>query len=307
MRDDSSERRRATPQPASPPGAAPVQHDLFGPPEPGPPAPRPPAAPARRAAPGAIRVGTSGYSFADWIGPFYPPGTARGAMLPFYDRHFNTVEINATYYRIPPPATLERMGARTSDDFRFMVKLPGDLTHKRETLAQPARAFREAIAPLQEQGKFAGALAQFPYRFRRSTAAEDYLARLRAALPALPLFAEFRHASWDRPDLGPRLAELGYGFCSIDEPDLRGLIPQRAELVGDVAYVRLHGRNARDWWGGGSERYNYLYRREELEEWAGLVRGLAREAQRTYVFFNNCHAGHAVVNARMLEELLDLA
>jgi uncharacterized protein YecE (DUF72 family) len=276
---------------------APAQPELF-----------PDAAPERHSpSPGAIRIGTSGYSFDDWIGPFYPPGTRRSQMLAHYQRHFDTVEINMTYYRIPPPATLLRMAERTPPDFRFMVKLPGELTHQRREIAPAVTAFSAAIEPMRDSGKLAGLLAQFPFRFRRGAETEGYLRELRAALPTDPLFAEFRHASWDRDDLAELLADIGYGFCSVDEPALPGLIPRRALRVGETAYVRFHGRNARAWWGGGSERYNYRYAREELEEWAQLVRDLAREAQQTYLFFNNCHAGHAVVNARMMEELLRLA
>jgi uncharacterized protein YecE (DUF72 family) len=264
-------------------------------------------APLQRADTGSVRVGTSGYSFADWVGSFYPPGTPRGGMLDHYQTRFRTVEINATYYRIPPPSTMQRMAERTSPDFEFMVKLPGELTHKRREIAAASEAFQRALVPLAEAGKLSGLLAQFPYAFHDTPESRRYLGDLRDALGPHPAVAEFRHASWDTPELRPLLESLGYGFCSVDEPDLPGLIPQRAFLAGETAYVRLHGRNAADWWGGGSERYNYLYSRPELEAWAGIVRDLAREARQTYVYFNNCHAGHAVVNARMLEDLLQTA
>ncbi|MCK4411974.1 MAG: DUF72 domain-containing protein [Candidatus Eisenbacteria sp.] len=257
--------------------------------------------------PGKIRVGTSGFSFPDWVGPFYPPGTRRGGMLDYYQRAFSTVEINATYYRLPPPSTMRRMAERTPADFQFMVKLPGATTHRRDRDSEPVTGFRRTIAPLQEAGKFTGALAQFPFSFRRSADAEAYLAWVRDAFPGMPLFVEFRHSSWQVPELADFLASHDLGFCSVDEPDLPGLIPCWPMLTGDVAYVRLHGRNARDWWQGGSERYHYRYSDEELAEWAATIRNLADEARQTYVFFNNCHAGHAVVNARMMEELLKLA
>ncbi len=227
-------------------------------------------------------------------------------MLDHYRRFFSTVEVNSTYYRLPPPSTMQRMAERTPPDFHFMLKLPGALTHKRDRQSAPVTGFREVANPLQAAGKFTGALAQFPYSFQRSVDAESYLSWLRAALPEIPLFVEFRHASWDQPELGDLLREKGLGFCSVDEPALRGLIPRRALLTGETAYVRFHGRNAGAWWGGGSERYNYLYSRGELEDWAQMIREMAQQARQTYVFFNNCHAGHAVVNARMMEELLGL-
>jgi uncharacterized protein YecE (DUF72 family) len=282
---------------AAPARMKPRQPDLFSP------QPDPAGAPMR-SKPGPIRVGTSGFSFADWVGPFYPRGTRSGEMLDYYQRHFNTVEVNATYYRLPPPATLRRMAERTDPDFRFMVKLPGALTHQRDGGVATAAEFGEVVQPLLEAGKYAGALAQFPFSFRRSVQNEDYLRWLKAALPGHPLFVEFRHASWDGPDLDAILGALGLGFCSVDEPALAGLFPRRAASVGPVAYVRFHGRNAGEWWSGGAQRYDYLYSRAELEPWAGLIRELAARAEQTYVFFNNCHAGQAVLNARMMEEIL---
>jgi uncharacterized protein YecE (DUF72 family) len=281
------------------PPVNPRQPDLFGA------QPQPTGAPSR-SKPGPIRVGTSGYSFSDWVGSFYPPGTRAGEMLDYYQRHFNTVEVNATYYRLPPPATLRRMAERTAPDFRFMVKLPGSLTHQRDGDARAARDYGEVIQPLLDAGKYAGALAQFPFSFRRSPQNEDYLRWLKEALPGHPVFVEFRHASWDGPDLEDYVRALGCGFCSVDEPALAGLFPRRAVAVGPVAYVRFHGRNAGQWWSGGAQRYDYLYSRPELEPWAELVRDLATRAEQTYVFFNNCHAGQAVINARMMEEILGL-
>ena len=255
---------------------------------------------------GPIRVGTSGYSFADWVGPFYPRGTKSGSMLEHYRRHFNTVEINATYYHIPPPSTMQRMAERTPDDFQFMVKLPGPLTHKRDRQAEPADRFLQAVEPLEKADKFAGALAQFPYSFHHSGEAESYMKWLREVLPTIDLFAEFRHASWDGGGLEAFLRETGFGFCCVDEPALSGLFPRRALLTGDVAYVRFHGRNTHDWWSGGPLRYSYKYEREELEPWVSQIKEMAARAKQTFVFFNNCHAGHAVLDAQLMEDLLGL-
>jgi uncharacterized protein YecE (DUF72 family) len=272
------------------------------------------ADPARR-----VFVGTSGYSFADWVGPFYPPGTRPGDFLAHYARHFPAVEVNATYYRVPPPAAMAAMERKTPPGFRFLVKVNQTMTHER--LLEPAlvRDFRAALAPLKEAGKFDGLLAQFPWGFCRTGANESHLARLRQALGDDPLFVEFRHDSWAGPDLAEVLRAAGLGFCAVDEPALEGLMPPVTRVTAADAYVRFHGRNARNWWGSRphgadagrdaarrtpGDRYDYDYGTDELREWVEKVRDLANQARRTYLFFNNCHAGQAARSAKRMQQLL---
>jgi uncharacterized protein YecE (DUF72 family) len=254
-----------------------------------------------------IILGTSGYSFRDWVGPFYPPGIPQGQMLNYYVGHFSAVEINSTYYRMPHPKVMTQIERKTPEGFHFTVKLPGDVTHRQTRDPAVFEEFLRVIAPLEEAGKFRGALAQFPWSFRDSRENWAYLAFLRQAFPERPLFAEFRQDSWAREETFEGLRSLGLGFCSADEPKLRGLFPPLARVVGETAYVRLHGRNAKDWWGGdNSGRYNYLYNDDELKEWAQKIRELAAQSANTFVFFNNCHAGRAVQNAKRMAELLEL-
>jgi uncharacterized protein YecE (DUF72 family) len=254
-----------------------------------------------------IHIGTSGYSFKDWIGPFYPPGIPQGQMLNYYVRHFRTVEINSTYYRLPHPKVMSQIERKTPEGFLFTVKLPGDVTHRQTRDPAVFEAFRGVVRPLEDAGKFAGALAQFPYSFRNSPANRDYLGYLRESVPEHPIFVEFRQDSWAVEETFPLLEKLGLNFCSADEPKLRGLFPPLARTVGPVSYVRMHGRNARDWWSGqGSQRYNYLYNESELREWADKIRDLNAHSKDTFVFFNNCHAGQAVENAKRMAELLEL-
>ena len=112
-----------------------------------------------------VRVGTSGYSFQDWRGNFYPEGIDKGKMLDHYVQHFNTVEINTTYYRIPHPRVFENMVSKAPEGFDFMVKVPQSFTHRRTDLEQDRDCIHQAIAPLVESGKLDGLLAQFPYSF----------------------------------------------------------------------------------------------------------------------------------------------
>lgn len=252
-----------------------------------------------------VLVGTSGYSFADWVGPFYPPGTRPGSFLGHYARHFDAVEVNATYYRIPAPAVLDRMAAKTPAGFHFVVKLNQAMTHEGSRDAALYRDFRAILEPLKAAGKYDGLLAQFPWGFRRNAANLDHLEAMRERLPGEPLFVEFRHDSWLTPELEPWLRARDLGYCAVDEPQLEGLIPPVTMVTATDAYVRLHGRNAKNWWGrGGGDRYDYDYGENELREWIHRVGELADRARRTYLFFNNCHAGQAARNAKLMQEML---
>ena len=254
---------------------------------------------------GRIRVGTSGYSFADWTGPFYPAGTPRNKMLDEYVRHFDVVEINFSYYRIPSAPMFERMEQKTPAGFEFIVKLFRGMTHEIEDDSRMYREFVDSVKPLKEAGKFGGFLAQFPWKFRNGTAAREHLVALRKRLGKDPLFVEFRHDSWIEDDTFDFLGNLGVGYCSVDEPQLKGLVPPVAVATTDEAYVRLHGRNARNWWGkGGGDRYDYDYGKDELTEWSDKILDLESKVKKVYAFFNNCHAGHAARNAELMIEML---
>lgn len=254
---------------------------------------------------GSVLVGTSGYSFPDWVGPFYPQGMKSGEFLSFYARHFDAVEVNSTYYRIPHPRVLEQMERKTPEGFHFVVKLNQAMTH--EGARDPAlyRDFLAVLEPLKAAGKYDGLLAQFPWAFKRAPDHLDHLRALRELLPGEPLFVEFRHRSWVAPELEGELRALDLGYCAVDEPRLPGLMPPVTLLTSADGYVRLHGRNAENWWGrGGGDRYDYDYRQDELKEWLRRVTELAERARRTYLFFNNCHAGQAARNASLMQELL---
>jgi len=264
-----------------------------------------PPHPKRLGHEGRIRVGTSGYSFADWIGPFYPAGTPRGKMLDEYVHHFDVVEINSSYYRIPTVQMFERMNEKTPAGFEFIVKLFRGMTHEIEDNPSMYRDFLESVVPLKDASKFGGFLAQFPWKFKNSKDAKAHLVELRKRLGEDPLFVEFRHDSWMKKDTFEFLRDLGVGYCSVDEPQLKGLIPPTVVATTDEGYVRLHGRNARNWWGkGGGDRYDYDYSRDELSEWAGKMLELESKVKKVYAFFNNCHAGHAARNAELMIDML---
>jgi uncharacterized protein YecE (DUF72 family) len=260
----------------------------------------------------AIVVGTSGYSFEDWIGTFYPPKIRKGDMLKEYCRHFTTVEVNSTYYRVPNAAVFARMEEKTPPGFEFIIKANQEMTHRVSKDNALYASFCEALKPVVEARKFRGVIAQFPWGFKPAAENAEHLEFLREKFESLPLFVEFRNAEWITEDTFERLKVLGIGYCSVDEPRLKGLVPPIARLTTDVGYVRLHGRNAQNWWGRGGDRagrgdrYDYLYSEDELKEWVAKIRAMSQTAAKTYVFFNNCHAGQAARNAEMMKQLLGL-
>jgi uncharacterized protein YecE (DUF72 family) len=257
---------------------------------------------------GRVFVGTCGYSYTDWIGPFYPPGTRSGAMLEHYARRFPAVEIDSSYYRIPSEAMVASLLRRSPPAFRFTAKAPGTLTHVGEDAAMPlddAALFRERIAPLATAGKLGALLLQFPNAFHPGPQASRRLAELRDAFPDFPLVAEFRHREWQSAATLAELALLDIGWCNVDEPGFATLLRPSSDVVGRIAYVRFHGRNARNWWkGDAAARYEYEYSADELEPWAARVSEMAEAAADTYVFFNNHRFGQAASGARLLTELL---
>jgi len=259
---------------------------------------------------GNVVVGTSGYSFDDWIGNFYPPSIRKGDMLREYSKHFSAVEVNSTYYRIPNAAVLARMEEKTPPGFEFIIKANQEMTHRLSRDTALYAAFEEATRPLVEAEKFRGVIAQFPWSFKPTAEARQHLEFLREMFASGALFVEFRNAEWMTEDTFQALKALGIGYCSVDEPPLKGLVPPVARLTTDTGYVRLHGRNTKNWWrgsgGGGGDRYDYLYSDEELKEWVAKIKEMTRAAARTYVFFNNCHAGQAARNAALMKELLAL-
>ncbi len=251
-----------------------------------------------------IYLGTSGFYYDDWIGPVYPKDLPRIQWLPFIAEQVDTIELNVTYYRVPPLRTVAGWVERTPDDFLFSVKAHRSLTHEREDPDYPA--YVEALSPLIESGKLACVLAQFPHSFHPNPATRGYLSDLREGLADLPVVVEFRDRDWINDETFDLLDELGLGFCSVDEPQLRGLMPPIARLTGSLGYVRFHGRNAARWWNHKHawERYDYTYSEDELREWIEKLRKLDSQAQKTLVYANNHFRGQSLGTLRTLKELL---
>ncbi len=253
-----------------------------------------------------LYVGTSGFSYADWVGPYYPEDLPKKDWLAFYAKEFNALEINFTYYRLPNARTLEGMAKKVPRGFLFTVKATQEMTHARDADAALFAQFRHALLPLIESKKFGAVLAQFPSSFRNTAASADYLRQFRERLADLPVVIELRHAEWLKDETFTLLRELAFGFCCVDEPRLKGLMPPIAEATADIAYVRFHGRNAKKWWQHAQayERYDYTYSQEELFEWLPKIQKLQDAAPTTYLFANNHYRGQGIETARQLRLML---
>jgi uncharacterized protein YecE (DUF72 family) len=269
-----------------------------------------------------IRIGTSGWSYPSgkgtWKGLFYPQ--KRGDELSYYADHFDTVEVNSSFYGPPPAATTRRWAERTPKRFEFSVKLYQKFTHPEmfakatgkdpfDLTRDDVDEFARGLAPLAEAGKLGPLVAQFPASFRADARTRDYLAWLLEAFKDYALAIELRHRSWsdERGSTEEILAAAGAAWIQIDEPKFRDSIRQSFKPnVPGFFYMRLHGRNAANWWRHASrdDRYDYLYSTDELKPIADAVREAGRAAKKAYAYMNNHFAAKAVANAAILKHEL---
>jgi uncharacterized protein YecE (DUF72 family) len=255
-------------------------------------------------------VGTSGYSYAEWIDAgFYPPGTQSNRMLPLYARHFKITELNFTWYQMPKAPTLERMCRQAPAGFCFAAKLTRTLTHEVDAGQWRGQAaqYRDGIAPLIQSRQLMAVLLQFPPAFTRAPQNRRYLAALLDELGGLPLAVEFRHASWASDKVFAELERRGTTLVAVDEPELPGLFPKLDIVTNpDLFYIRFHGRNAKGWRSGNMQaQFDYDYGEDELREWVdGRIAMMVQRASRGVIFFNNHVRAQAPRNAVHLIRLL---
>lgn len=277
-----------------------------------------------------IRIGTSGWSYptgqGTWNGVFYPRPRPRGFdELAYYAEHFDTVEVNSTFYRSPEPSHTQRWVDRTPDHFLFAVKLFQKFTHPDMFLKRAGAAdwnvtltdidmFKAGIEPLAAAGRLGALLLQFPTSLHADEPARDYVSWLLEALAGYPLAVELRHHSWlaDGSDAGARLGAGGATLVVADSPETE---KSRREAFWDehpqkasrrLFYLRLHGRNAASWWHheAAEDRYNYLYSPTELQPFAAQARDAAAAGRRVFAFMNNHFSAKAVANAAVLKSQL---
>jgi uncharacterized protein YecE (DUF72 family) len=268
-----------------------------------------------------IRVGVAGWDYPDWAGIVYPsPPPRRFDRLSYLAGLLDAVEINVTFYRPIEPKTSRSWVTRvpSGSSFMFTAKLYQAFTHARSVDLDPeARTYLAGVDPLLRSGRLGAVLMQFPHAFHDRPESRTHLSRVVELLPGLPLVAEFRHRSWDNEGALAFLKDLGVGFCNVDQPALGSTLPPTGHATSRIAYVRLHGRNAANWFvregtrretpaarGTGSARYDYFYSMKELQPWVERIRRLAGSAEEVFVIANNHYRGKAPANALMLKKAL---
>lgn len=253
-----------------------------------------------------IYIGTAGYSYKDWIGPFYPDGTKDGSMLEHYSRYFDFTELNSTYYHMPSLRLFDSLNRKTPDNFKFAVKLYKGFTHNRDLSKEEATKFIYSVNPIIESNKLICLLVQLPYSFHYNHNNADYLKLLRSWFEGVNVCVEFRNVNWVRKEVIELLKKEDIGFVCVDEPRIRGLIGSVLAVTSNISYIRMHGRNREKWYAGeGSERYNYLYSKDELLEWIPKIKHVKNHSDIAIISFNNHPIGRAAQNARELKQLIN--
>ncbi len=288
-----------------------------------------------------LRIGTSGWNYPSgrgtWTGVFYPPRKGRAKdfdELTFYAEHFDTVEVNSTFYGQPRREVTRAWADRTPAQFEFAIKLYQKFTHPRlfkerverslppdaragadaiEALARPTESdldeFKRGVEPLAASGKLGPLLAQFPASFKRADHTQEYLGALLRAFSGYPVAVELRHRSWSDAfgDTLTLLNAFEAAWVQIDEPKFRFSIRQNyLPNVKGFYYMRLHGRNAAQWWrhDRSEDRYNYLYSDDELKEFTETATAARELVRKAYLYTNNHFSAKSVANAAMIKKQL---
>jgi len=269
-----------------------------------------------------IRIGTAGWSYKDWEGVFYPPEVQRKKVhaLEYLAHFFDVVEINTSFYGHIRPE-LARLWVRKvagNPNFVFTAKLHRSFTHSPLAVMEPTSAAsirptdedeaaaREGLDALAGEGKLGALLIQFPVSFKNTSLNREYLERLLRQFIEYPRVVEVRHDSWDNDDTVALFARQNVAFCNIDQPTLGRSLAPTEHVTAPLGYVRLHGRNYKDWFNSDdrNDRYNYLYSEDELGGWKDKIESVAEKAETTYVITNNHFQGRAGVNALELKSMM---
>lgn len=269
-----------------------------------------------------IKIGVAGWSYKDWQGIVYPPSLKSNARVEYLAHFFDLIEINTSFYGHIRPAVAKewcRMAADANPKFTFTAKLNRAFTHSPIAVLEPtsAKTIRPADSDEQDakagydalaaEGMLGALLAQFPISFKCTDENRAYIEQLVRRFRSYPFVLEIRHASWNQPEILGWLQGLRVGLCNIDQPLLGRAIRPSAHATSVVGYIRLHGRNYKQWFADTNvrDRYDYLYSPEELAKWTERTLEIAGKAETTYVVANNHNLGKAAVNALELISMLE--
>jgi uncharacterized protein YecE (DUF72 family) len=256
-----------------------------------------------------ILIGTCGYSYKEWVGPFYPVGTKADDYLSYYARQFQTVEIDYTYYRMPVADNLRRMLETGGPELTFAIKATNTLTHiiDPDKWRDEEKTYIKAIEPMLQAGRLEAVLFQFPYSFHYTNNNRKHLDSLLKEFTGIPSVVEFRNNDWGNNRVIEGFKNRGVAYASLDLPNLKGLPPVLDVATSTFAFFRLHGRNAETWWepSDGRDRYDYLYSDSELEGAAERIKLMLPKVDRLQVYFNNQVLGKAAKDALTLKKILE--
>ncbi len=241
-----------------------------------------------------LYIGTSGYSYPHWTGIFYPEKLSQSKWLEFYAKHFDTVELNVTFYRLPQEKVFENWFKRTPKDFLFVIKGSRFITHvkKLKNCREPLDLLILRTKLLKE--KLGIILWQLPpsLRFEEGDRRlEEFLKLFRVQSPKLRASFEFRHQSWFRKEVYDLLKKYNCALCIADSTSF----PKEEVITADFVYIRFHG---------GAELYGSNYSDKELKKWAGKIKKWQKQGLDIYCYFNNDAYGYAIKNAKTLREMV---
>ena len=236
-----------------------------------------------------IRIGTSGWHYKHWVGEVYPPRWPASKMLSWYQQHFDTVEINNSFYRLPPVETVEAWRSSTPAQFRFAVKGSRFLTHMKK-LKDPAPGVAKFFSRIDLlKRKLGPILFQLPPNFESNAQRLD---EFLVALPRGHRYAfEFRDPSWNNSEILQILRSHKAAFCPFDLAGYQSPI----EITADFTYIRLHGPG---------DKYQGSYSDAALSNWVSRIKEWRTALRAIYVYFDNDQAGYAAHNAMRLRELV---
>ena len=251
-----------------------------------------------------VLIGTSGWGYDEWIGPFYPKGLASKDFLLYYSMVYYTNEINTTFYNTPSKWVVQNWVKRTPPDFVFSAKIPKVITHENkldiDKISEDLIYFLEVMNPLIESGKLIAFLIQLPPSFRK----EEHFNVLKEFVDNWPrdrekegyhLVVEFRHKSWIDENVFNYLRSKMLTYCAVIEP----LLPSRMDITNpEFVYIRFHGFGKKIW-------FDYNFSEEEIKKWAKKVHEVIQKSDKVGIYFNNHFSGYAAKNSLMMMKELN--